>query len=321
MMRQIVFRRLLVVAFLAAPAVELNGQPAERPPRSEYQLGPGDQIAIHALDAEELSDKPVRIDENGNISLPLVGELRAAGLTAPRLAAELTARLGTQIKAPHVSVTITEFRSQPVSVIGAVNNAGVHQLQGRKTLVEMLSLAGGLRQDAGYRVKITRELDWGEIPIENARVDSSGKFSVAEVSLKDILEANTPGGNIRIMPHDVISVPRAQLVYVIGEVHKSGGFVLGERETVSVLQALSMAEGLARTAAPGSAKILRSPSGDSQRIEIAVDLRRILSGKDNDVPLRSDDILFVPTSKSKNAVMRSLEAAIQLGTGFAIYRR
>jgi polysaccharide export outer membrane protein len=206
-------------------------------------------------------------------------------------------------------------------VIGAVNNAGVHQLQGRKTLVEMLSLAGGLRQDAGYRVKITRELDWGEIPIENARVDSSGKFSVAEVSLKDILEANTPGGNIRIMPHDVISVPRAQLVYVIGEVHKSGGFVLGERETVSVLQALSMAEGLARTAAPGSAKILRSPSGDSQRIEIAVDLRRILSGKDNDVPLRSDDILFVPTSKSKNAVMRSLEAAIQLGTGFAIYRR
>jgi len=140
--------------------------------------------------------------------------------------------------------------------------------------------------------------------------------------VKAIMEGRNPQLNITIKPQDVISVPKGEMVYVIGSVKKSGGFVLGEKENVSVLQALSMAEGLDRLAAPRNAKILRAEKGvDSARKEIPIDLRNILEGKAGDIALQSDDILFVPNSVTKSATIRGLEAALQIGTGFALYRR
>jgi polysaccharide export outer membrane protein len=218
-------------------------------------------------------------------------------------------------------VSLAEYGSQPVSVIGAVNSPGVHQLQGSKTLVEVLSQAGGLRPEAGYSVKITRQLQYGEVPLANARTDESGKYSTAEVNLKGLLDASDPNNNIRIQPNDVISVPRGQMVYVIGQVRKPGGFVLNERESLSVLQALSMAEGLDRSASPKNARILRSTGANSQRQEIAVNLSKILSADSKDQPMQADDILFVPNNVPKAASLRALEAAIQVGTGIVIWRR
>jgi polysaccharide export outer membrane protein len=122
-------------------------------------------------------------------------------------------------------------------------------------------------------------------------------------------------------PYDIISVPRAETIYVIGQVQKSGGFVLNDREEVTVLQALSMAGGLDRTAQPQHARILRRQPGASTRTEIAVDLTRILNGKVPDVPMESEDILFVPNSLPKKAAIRALETAVQIGTGVAIFRR
>lgn len=188
--------------------------------RSVYALGPDDQITLLALDADEISNKPFRINPSGYVTLPMLGPVQAAGLTVEQLEAELTKRLKTYVQDAHVSVTITEFRSQPVSVIGAVKLPGVVQLQGRKTLLEMLSLAGGMREDAGYSVKITRSAEWGQIPLPDAQKDPTGKFTVGEVPLKEILDARHPEKNILIRPNDVISVPRADIVYVIGEVPK-----------------------------------------------------------------------------------------------------
>jgi polysaccharide export outer membrane protein len=314
---------LLAAAGLAwqeAPApVPAPASPEEV--RSTYLLGPEDQITIRAMDAEEISDRPVRIDMNGYVRLPLVGRVRAAGLTVEQLEAELAARLKTYVQQPEVAVTITEFRSQPVSVIGAVKNPGVHQLQGRKTLVEMLSLAGGLSAEAGHSVKITRRREWGPIPLRGAAADASGQFSVAEVSLKSIMEARNPEENVLIRPHDVISVPRAEMVYVIGQVQRAGGFVLNERETISVLQALSLAGGLGHAASPQKSRILRHSAGGSGRLEIAVDLKKILAGKGSDIPLAPEDILFIPASTPKRAAIRAAEAAVQVGTGIAIWRR
>jgi polysaccharide export outer membrane protein len=290
-------------------------------PRSSYVLGPEDQVSVRALDAEEISDKPVRIDMSGFLRLPMVGRIQAAGLTLEQLEAAIAERLKEFVKQPDVSVSITEFRAQPVSVIGSVKNPGVHQLQGRKSLVEILSLAGGISDDAGYSVRITRRLEWGRIPLKSAQDDSTGQFSVAQVQLKDILEARNPDENIVIKPNDVVSVPRAEMIYVTGQVQRAGGFVLRERETLSVLQALSLAGGLDHAASPKSARILRPSGKDSSRSEIAVDLSQIMQGKANDVPLRAEDILFVPASAPKKAVVRAAEAAIQVGTGLAIYRR
>ncbi len=314
--------RLLLVS-LVLPGM-LAAQPRATGPaqlRSTYVLGPEDQILIRALDADEIGDKPIRIDLTGYLRLPLVGRFQAAGLTTAQLETEIATRLKVFVKQPEVSVSIVEFHSQPVSVIGSVRTAGIHQLQGQKTLIEMLSLAGGLADDAGHSVKITRRLEWGRIPLPSAADDPTGAFSVAEVSLKEILEARNPAANILIRPRDVISVPRASMVYVIGEVPKAGGYVLRERETLSALQALSLAGGMDRAAAPQNARILRLPPGGGNRAEIAVNLKRIMAGQTGDVPLQAEDILLIPSSAPKKAISRAAEAAIQVTTGLLIFRR
>jgi polysaccharide export outer membrane protein len=133
------------------------------------------------------------------------------------------------------------------------------------------------------------------------------------------MNASDTGLNIPVMDGDVIAVSKAELIFVMGAVKKSGGFTLGDHPDVSVLQALSMAEGLDRVAAPKSARLLREEKPGQPRSEIAINLEPILRGTAPDVPLRANDILFVPTSGVKVASMRGLEAAIQLGTGFAVF--
>jgi len=313
-------RRLICwVALLSCASVAAWQEPSPGPPDT-YVLGPGDEIVIRAPDAPEIADRPVRIDMRGFINLPLVGRLQAGGLTVEQLEAELTRRLKTYLVEPQVAVSVNQYRSQPVSVLGAVGSPGVLQLEGRKTLFEVLSLAGGLRPDAGDTIRITRRKQWGRIPLPGATEDPTGQFWTAEVPVKSVMEAQNPEQNILVCPFDVITVPRAQMVYVIGSVRKPGGFVLGDKEILTVLQALSLAEGLDRGAAPQNAKILRASQGSTTRTEIPIDLKRILQGKASDVPLGPDDILFVPGSTSKNLAYRSVEAMFAIGTGFAIYR-
>jgi len=303
---------------ITSPATQEAAAGAPIESASSYVLGPDDVIAIKALDAEEIGSGSIRIDLDGYISLPMLGRLTAGGLTVERLETELAARLKTYVREPVVAVSIVEYRSQPVSVIGAVGLAGVHQLEGRKTLIEILAKAGGLRPEAANTIKITRNAEWGLIPLPSAVKDPTGQFSVAEVSLKGIMQATNPEENILILPHDVISVPRADLVYVIGEVRKPGGFVLNERGTISGLQALAMAEGFTLAAAPQRATIIR-PSPDGKRVEIAANLREILNGKRSDVELLPDDILLIPTNGAKSALVRSIQTAIQAAASAAIY--
>jgi polysaccharide biosynthesis/export protein len=287
---------------------------------STYLLGPEDQLQISAPELTDLASKPVRVDGEGDIYVPLAGRVHVAGMTVRQAQEELDKVLSTYIRQPEVIVDVAEVRSQPVSILGAVNSPGVHQVQGHKTLLEMLALAGGVRQDAGYSIRITRELEWGCIPVPNAHLDSSGQFSVAEIDLKGIMDAKAPQNNIQIFPNDVISVPKAEMVYVIGEVRRSGGFVLGEHQSMSVLQALSLAEGLNPGADAKHAKILRLKPDADKREEIRVNLKEALNGKKADVALQGEDILFIPGSTGKKAALRTMEAAIQAGTGVAIWR-
>jgi len=317
---QISYIVVLAAATLAGRQEPATPESVKTDTSSQYVLGPDDQIKIWAFGVEEITDKPVRIAPGGYIDLPLLGRIRAAGLTVEELRAELLKQLAREVREPKVSIDIVEFGSQPVSVMGAVNHPGIHQLGGRKTLMEVLSLAGGLRQDAGSRIKISRPIERGQVPLATAQLDPTGKFSVASVDVKAMMSAAKPADNILIQPHDVITVPEAEVVYVIGEVRKPGAFVLNDRNSVSVLQALSMAEGLGATPAPQDSRILRSVPGNTERKQIPVDLKKVLVGKAEDMNLRADDILFVPSSTGKKAVARALEAAIQTTTGIIIWR-
>ena len=203
------FAALTIALFLISVVAPVSawGQRADAGPgegasasRSMYILGPGDLLTIWALGAEELSDKPYRIDAKGDLELPLLGRVHAGGLSVAELKPELVNRLTKFVKEQSVAINVTERKSQPVSVIGAVNNPGIQQLQGNATLYEVISAAGGLRPDAGSTIKITRQLAWGRIPLPGARDDSTAGYSVAEVKLQSILEASSPENNIPVAP-------------------------------------------------------------------------------------------------------------------------
>lgn len=313
-------RRLACLALTLVSVASAQKVDALKDAVTSYRLGPDDQIAVSVADSEEIANRQVQVDTNGEASLPLLGRVKVGGLTVEQFEQDLAARLKVYYKEPQVTVTITEFRSQPVSVLGAVKQPGVHQLRGAKTLIEILSLAGGLRDDAGNSVKVTRRKEWGALPLPGATADPSGEFTVGEVALREIMMAQRPEANIMIRPNDVITVPKADLVYVIGEVNKAGGFVLAERADMSVLQAVSMAGGLTKLAGGKNAKILRPAAKGGSREEIAVDLRRILEGKGKDIAMQPEDILFVPTNVAKNAGIRTAEAAVQMVTGVVIWR-
>ena len=286
---------------------------------ANYPLGPEDVVHVQVRDVEEIGKQPVRIDAEGDLRLPLAGGVRAAGLTPRQLEREIVKKLQHLVRNPEAVVSVVEQRSQPVSVLGAVRSPGVFQIQSRKTLVEVLSMAGGLKDDAATKIKVTRLTSRGPLPVNYAIVD--GEYQVAEISVASVLNANNPSENFLIEPHDVITVPDAQLVFVMGHVKKPGGFPMREEARVSALQALSMAEGPAPTGAPKHGRILRKQPGLDTRLEIAVDLNKVMSGKAPDVAMLPGDILVIPNNLPKNAFLRSVEAAVQIGTGLIIWGR
>jgi len=287
---------------------------------AHYLLGPDDQIKIWVLGADEITDKPVRVNPEGDIDLPVVGRIHVVGMTVEQLKVTLVDRFSSELLHPQVSVDMVDFGSQPVSVVGAFNRPGVFQLHGNKTLAEVISMAEGLRQDAGWRITISRQFQNGSLPLPNAKPDATGKYSVAEIKVKDWLAGDNPADNIRILPHDVITASAAQAVYVMGDVKKPGEVPLKDSDSMSVLQALASAEGLGPTPAPQRARIVRLNPHNTARQEIPVDLRRIQNGKDEDLAMKPNDILVVPTSGSEKAALRITEAAIQTLTGVIIWR-
>jgi polysaccharide export outer membrane protein len=146
--------------------------------------------------------------------------------------------------------------------------------------------------------------------LASATHDAQRNVSTAEINLRNVMESLKPEENIIILPNDIITVPRAELVYVVGEVRKPGGFVLNDRKNVSILQVVAMAEGLAPDASPKNARIVRASAG-SNRIEIPVDLKAIMGGKVQDVALMPDDILFVPSSLGKSTLRKVMDAALR----------
>ena len=149
----------------------------------------------------------------------------------------------------------------------------------------------------------------------------TGRYNSAEIDLTSLFSGQTPAYNILMQPNDVVSVPKADLIYVIGDVKKASTVTLRAKEQMTVLQALSLAEGMERTAAGGKAKLLRKSASGGERTEIRVDLTKVLANRAPDVVMQADDILVVPNNAARSLALRTVETAVNIGTGVAVFRR
>jgi polysaccharide biosynthesis/export protein len=318
-------RITLCLAMLASWLyAQQSAVPAAAPPgnnalniRPTYVLGPGDQVTIRAFEVEEISDKPFRVDSEGDVNLPLLGKVRAGGLTVEQFEADLMQRLKTLVRNPEVTVTVTQYRTEPVFLNGYFKSPGIYALQGRRTLLEMLTVAGGIQPNASRTIRVTRHLEMGTIPLLNAVVDNEKKVSTVEISVGSLRDNLNPAEDIVLQPLDTISVDRAEMVYVNGEVNKVGGVELGERDSVPVTELVAMVGGFSKDAAPDKARILRQVLNTSRRAEIPVDLKKILAGKERDFPVLPNDVLYVPRSSRGVALGRVGLIAIPMTSALA----
>jgi len=296
--------------------------PAEKP-RPTYVLGAGDHIVVSALEVPEIGGGPVRIDPEGYVNLPLVGRIKASGLTLEQFEVALAERLKVHIRSPEVVVNLSESAKQalgesPVFVLGAFKSPGLYPLQGQPRLTELLSRVGGLQPNAGRRIKITRRAEQGRIPLPNAVDEQDGKASSVEVSINTLMETLNPAEDLTLKPFDVLSLPKVELVYVTGDLQKTGAFPLDDREYLSITQVVALAGGLGPDAAPRKARVLRPVLNSAKRSEIPVDLKRILEGKANDFPLLPNDVLLVPRS-GKSGLKRLFWVAVPAVVVSSIY--
>jgi len=308
----------------------------------DYRIGPEDLVSISVFETPELA-REVRVSAEGQISVPLIGEVHAAGLTTRQLEAVLEELLRrTYMKDPHVSVFVKEMQSHPVSVFGAVKKPGVFQVRTGRSLIEVLSLAEGLAEDAGDTVILMRH----DVPggpatgpadshpaargVPTAASDPAGSSPASatalaqtqslEIDLRNLLSSGDPRFNVMVYPGDVVKVTRAGIVYVVGEVSKPGGYLLKTNENVSILQALALAGGLTRTSAGGRARIIRTETATGARRELPINLGRILHGKDPDQMLQAKDIVFIPNSAGKAALYHGTDGIVAIVGSALIYR-
>jgi polysaccharide export outer membrane protein len=260
-------------------------------------IGPDDTVTITALNVEEIS-KPWRIGASGDLNLPLVGRLKAAGLTAEELETEISTRLKVYVRNPQVTVFVSDFKSHPVTVSGAVEKPGTLQVERATPLFAVLAQAGGIK-DAGPTVTITREVQYGEIPYKTAHTTADGKYSIVELPIQDVLRGRGDAANIEVHPFDTVTVSQEKhprMVYLAGEFNKPGAIELVTQDSVSLTKALAMAGGLSHTASAGHT-VIRHINEQNQETAFAyVDLKLILNGKAKDLTLTEGDVVIVPNS-------------------------
>jgi polysaccharide biosynthesis/export protein len=321
---------------------ELRRSLASSTPESQvadYRIGAQDLLEIKVFEAADLN-RSLRVSASGEISFPLFGSVQAAGLTAQELQALLEFKLHKYMKDPHVDVLVSSVESHPISVVGAVKKPGVFQVRGLKTVLEMLSSAEGLADDAGDDVIIMRGAGLRTAfaqgnsqqvsnsqpspneatPAPDAPSGSDDSKESVRVNLKNLLETGDPRFNVTVYPGDIVNVSKSGIVYVVGEVKKPGGFVLKSNEKMTVLKAMALAEGLTPTSVKNRARIIRTDTGGTEKVEIPIDLGQILDGKAPDPDLKPADIVFIPNSTGKYAAYRGSEAAISAITSLLVFR-
>jgi polysaccharide export outer membrane protein len=267
---------------------------------AKIRLGPGDLLEISVYNVPELSTK-ARVGNTGDIYLPLIDYVHVGDLTVEEAQGLIQKRLedGGFVHGAHVTVLLDESASQVVTILGEVVRPGRYPLIGDRKLYDFISAAGGLSAAAGRKVSVVRQ---------------HGHGAVINVTLARNL-ADDLQNNIAIFPGDTISVPRAPIVYVVGEVGRPAGLLV-DNGSLTVLQALALAGGTNRTAKISGIRIIHK--GPNGLTETKIPLKKMLEAKAPDITLQADDILFVPLSGVREAASTSMNAAISAATGLAV---
>lgn len=267
------------------------------------RVGGGDLLLVSVFGASDYAHE-VRVAGDGTIVLPLIGQVRVAGLTPPEVAADLQTRLakGGYFNNPQVSVFVKEYATQGVSVLGEVQKPGVYPLLGARTLFDLLSAAQGTTQTAGDLVYITHRGQASRPQIIKLTYDRKG-----------VSQSNVP-----LLPGDTVVVQKAGMVYVVGNVQKPAGIAMVD-PGLTVLKAIALAQGIAPNAALDKARLVRKTSDGQEAIPLP--LKKMLAAKAPDMKLQPEDIIFVPNSTALSAFKRSLELALQTASGVIIYHQ
>jgi polysaccharide export outer membrane protein len=266
-------------------------------------IAPGDLVQVSVFGHPELSQQ-VRVANDGTAQLSLLGEVALAGWTEPDAATLIAGQLrdGNILPHPRVNVTISESATQNVSVIGEVQHPGVYPVAGSRPLLDVLSLAGGLTNTAASHIKIKRH---------------SAPEQAVEVTFNDSGEDALSSIDARVQAGDSVIVPRAGIVYVLGDVARPGGFVMRDGGRITLLQVMAEAGGPLPTAAAGHLTVLHKSNGN-YAVSKTLDLGRIARGHDRNVELNESDIVFVPNNRLKSA-LRSSGSIVQSAATAAIY--
>jgi polysaccharide export outer membrane protein len=267
---------------------------------SFLKLGGGDLIEVNVYNVPELSTK-ARVGNSGDVYLPLIDYVHVGDLTVEEAQSLIGKRLesGGFVRNPHVTIILDESASEGVTILGEVTKPGIYPALGDRRLYDMISAAGGFTPAAGRKVSIIRQHSQeGAITVNLPR------------NLADDLQ-----DNVEILPGDMITVPRAPIIYVVGDVGRPAGLLV-DNGSLTVLQALALAGGANHTAKMGGVRIIRK--GPDGMTETRVPLKRMLEAKAPDITLQADDILFVPLSGARVAAATGFNAAVAAASGLAI---
>jgi polysaccharide export outer membrane protein len=276
---------LLVFLYLTIPAAPGCAQTPAGPSAgpSGYRIGPRDLLEVRVFETDELNGSR-RVSEDGDINLPLVGNVNVAGLTEAEVAQRIKGVLEEKVlQRASVAVQVMEFRSRPISVIGAVRQPGNLAFAGRWTLLEALTAAGGLSEEHGSVIHVLRR-------------SANGLSDQVSIRADDLLVRADPRANIPIFPGDLINVPPTVqvTVYCLGEVQEPGAVTLKSSERITLLTVIARAGGLTDRAA--SRISVKRTDANGKSVELAADYKRIVSGKEPDVELQPGDVVFVKES-------------------------
>lgn len=268
------------------------------------KIGPDDLIGLSVYDSPELT-RNIRVSNDGTIRLPLLRQrLQVAGLWPSEVETLVSTALreeGVMVE-PVVTVTVAEYRSRPIKVVGAVKHPTTFQAFGETTLLDAISRAEGLSDDAGPEILVSRT---------QLSEDGKSRTLVQRIPVQALIDAADPESNLQLQGGEEIRVPDAGRIYVVGNVKKPGAFPIKDAAETSVMRLLALSEGLLAYSSKMAYIYRKEASGGKN--EIAIELEKIIQRKAPDVSLVANDVLYIPDRAGRKSVMNTLEKSLPLG--------